>query len=63
MKKRNILEFIKQIKRPKDSAITYDEDVLGYEAFPSKYLEKIIKNYRYNIRFFDKKEKTSITDI
>lgn len=64
MKKRNILDIIiKRNRKSKDNPITYDEDAVGYEAFPSKYLEKIIKNYRYSIRFFDKKEKISTTDI
>lgn len=63
MKKRNFLEFIiRRNRKPKDT-MTYDEEVIGYEAFPSKYLEKIIKNYRYSLRFFDKKEKTFTTDI
>ncbi len=64
MKKRSILDLvIKRNRKPMDNPIAYDEEAVGYEAFPSKYLDKIIKNYRYSMRFFDKKEKISTTDI
>lgn len=67
MKKINIIDLVirknKKNKKPVDNPITYDEDAVGYEAFPSKYLDKIIKNYRYSMRFFNKKEKISASDI
>lgn len=63
-KKRNILSpILKLNKELEDASIVYDEEVIGYEAFPSRYLDKIMKNYRYSARSFEKAEKTSSSDI
>jgi hypothetical protein len=64
MKRRNIIDHIlKRNRKPEDTFSTNEEEAIGYEAFPYKYLEKIIKNYRYSMRFFEKKEKISTSDI
>jgi len=58
-KKRNIISPILNInKKMEGASIAYDEEVIGYEAFPSKYLDKIINNYRYSARFFEKAERS-----
>jgi hypothetical protein len=63
-KRRNILSLILKLnKKLEGASLAYDEEVIGYEAFPSRYLDKIIKNYRYSVRFFEKAEKISSTDI
>lgn len=63
-KRRSILSLILKTNRKLEAAsIDYEEEAIGYEAFPSRYLDKILKNYRYSIRFFEKTEKISSTDI
>jgi len=56
-KKRNIFSFILKPYRKLEGASTaYEEEEIGYEAFPSRYLDKVLKNYRYSMRFFEKAE-------
>lgn len=64
MKRRNILDhFLKRNRKLEAPFLTNEEEAIGYEAFPYKYLEKIIKNYRYSMKFFEKKDKIPTTDI
>jgi hypothetical protein len=65
MKKRqNIFSLILKLDRkPEGASKAYEEEPIGYEAFPSRYLDKVLKNYHYSMRFFDKAEKISSTDL
>jgi hypothetical protein len=60
----SILSLILRFNRKKEiSTVTSEEEAIGYEAFPSRYLDKILKNYRYSIKYFHKAEKISSPDM
>ena len=63
-KNRNIFRLIlKSDRKLKGASTAYEEEEIGYEAFPSRYLDKVLKNYRYSMRFFEKTEKNSSADL
>lgn len=63
-KRRSILSLILKPNRKLEVvSAANEEEPIGYEAFPSRYLDKILKNSRYSMRFFEKTEKISSTDI
>jgi len=63
-KNRNIFSLIlKSDRKLRGASTAYEEEEIGYEAFPSRYLDKILKNYRYSMRFFEKTEKNSSADL
>lgn len=58
-KNRNIFSLIlKSDRKLKGASTAYEEEEIGYEAFPSRYLDKVLKNYRYSMRFLKKLKKT-----
>jgi hypothetical protein len=60
----NILSIILRFNRKKGiSTVTSEDEAIGYEAFPSRYLDKILKNSHYIIKYFHKTEKISSPDM
>jgi len=42
------------IKRRRKSSFTFEEEFIGYEAFPSEYQDKLSENKKENTKFCGK---------